>query len=1229
MFPKSSRGRYERLSSEEDGLAMRDGTTAAQPASPRPPYPRISKPLSHLKPSYDCVVIGSGYGGSVAAARMARAGQSVCVLERGNEKWPGEYPTGLRQVAGQVHLSAGRAGACGKATGMFHIVAGKGQSAVVANGLGGGSLINANVFLEADKSTLSSELWPSEIRQDPACLHKCIEVLEPEPYPQNWPVLEKTVRLQKQAQAFGVGDRFYRVPQTTRFRHGISSAGLPMAPSTLTGQDATGVNDGSKTTTLVTYLADAWHWGADIFCACEVRYVEKASAELGGYLVYFAAHDSARAAFARDRYAELSWVHAKKAVFLGAGSLGTTEILLRSKAMGLAMSDLVGQGMSGNGDMLAFGCVCPDGKNLHLTDKNFRYNTSRGVHEYRDRKQTFTDRQGPTITSIIDMRDKTGNPLDGYVIQDGGVPTVLSAFVNTVVGSQATVRLEDDKPVFEFLGAGHNEERVQRIMTPLKKVIEKDGGTLIYNPLLRLWGNHQITVKSGFVSCNDNKYSLTLRCSGASMSRDNSGKNGVTNHVGQVFAGQQSETHAGLIVVDGAAIPGALGVNPIATIAALAERSVAAFVERQSLDISTKSNGIINLDTPAFALQPDREPTQPLALNMKRLVNPISFTELLQGYLYSGTAINLCNTAAYERACRMANGRGQVARLLASIQLDKTTARCNKSCYKGTISGTLVCPAIPGSPFMLHGGTVDLFQPDPDRCGTKKLVYDCLITGTNGRPLHLHGFKLLDASVSLSPRQLWRAMTKLHVTVVDDKSGGETVAAGILKVTPGSFLKQLRTLTAAGQGRAERCRRIMDLSSHLVHEMAPHLFLPLGPLQYVATKPLGGFANPTEPTATYRIVARDGVETKLLMWEPDPAQVAQDDVSGAPVPTENLFMIPGAGVDHQIFALPTIATNAVNYFTRAGYRVFVLVHRIGRLDSASQSSSPSSSPWTTYDARLDIRAGLEKVRQLQQGGGKLYTIAHCMGSVALACGLLDGAVPADWIRGITCSQVFMNPIWARSNMRKAAFPAPLDKLHAAAVGPWFRCAASPDAGARQALIDQLLRFVAAEEERCASASCHRATILFGRCWNHANLNEETHRHVDEFFSGANMALMHLLMRMGRRGRVSTNGPAFAPLDTDANVQRLRGIPIFFFSGADSQVLSPEATERTYERLCTTFGLAAGGGSSGLQYRRRVIEGYGHLDCWMGRDAYRDVYPMVLDEVDRVVRGGEWSSLVRE
>jgi len=55
--------------------------------NPSQQFPRISKPLELLRPSYDVVVIGSGYGGGVAASRMARGDMSVCVLERGKERW--------------------------------------------------------------------------------------------------------------------------------------------------------------------------------------------------------------------------------------------------------------------------------------------------------------------------------------------------------------------------------------------------------------------------------------------------------------------------------------------------------------------------------------------------------------------------------------------------------------------------------------------------------------------------------------------------------------------------------------------------------------------------------------------------------------------------------------------------------------------------------------------------------------------------------------------------------------------------------------------------------------------------------------------------------------------------------------------------------------------------------------------------------------------------------------
>ena len=128
-----------------------------------------------------------------------------------------------------------------------------------------------------------------------------------------------------------------------------------MQASTLTGMDSTGVNDGSKSSTLVTYLSDAWNWGAEIFCECEVRHVKKhPDSRIGGYLVCFAWHGSKRACFQDNIYQDLMWVHAK-VVFFGAGALGTTEILLRSKSLGLKMSGRVGKNMSGNGDILAFG----------------------------------------------------------------------------------------------------------------------------------------------------------------------------------------------------------------------------------------------------------------------------------------------------------------------------------------------------------------------------------------------------------------------------------------------------------------------------------------------------------------------------------------------------------------------------------------------------------------------------------------------------------------------------------------------------------------------------------------------------------------------------------------------------------------------------------------------------------------------------------------------------------
>ncbi len=66
---------------------------------------RLSKPGSELKAHYDVVVVGSGYGGGVAASRLARCGRRVAVLERGREFLPGDFPDRATAAGKEVQVT--------------------------------------------------------------------------------------------------------------------------------------------------------------------------------------------------------------------------------------------------------------------------------------------------------------------------------------------------------------------------------------------------------------------------------------------------------------------------------------------------------------------------------------------------------------------------------------------------------------------------------------------------------------------------------------------------------------------------------------------------------------------------------------------------------------------------------------------------------------------------------------------------------------------------------------------------------------------------------------------------------------------------------------------------------------------------------------------------------------------------------------------------------------------
>ncbi|KAK5676539.1 hypothetical protein LTS10_010840 [Elasticomyces elasticus] len=1195
-------------------------------------YPRISRPVELLRDTYDVVVIGSGYGGSVAASRMARAGQSVCVLERGRERWPGEYPDRLSDAAREISISGlfapkdrpGRQISFGDPTKLYQLVLGAGQNAFVASGLGGTSLLNANVFLRADKGTMSLPEWAEDLREDDALeeyYSLAEQMLQPKPYPEDFPPLPKLELLERQGvlvtQEFANETRagsefnpktakFYRVPQTTRFEEGPNYAGVQMQASTLTGMDSTGVNDGSKSSTLVTYLSDAWNWGAEIFCECEARYVKKHPTQ-EGYLVYFAWHGSKRAKFEDNIYNDPMWVHAKKFVFFGAGALGTTEILLRSKSLGLKMNDRIGKDMSGNGDILAFG-----------------YNTNYDVNGMGMPFPPSEKPIGPTITGVIDCRHVNSNPLDGFVIEEGAITAVLVPVLQTILealpgkiypadfgvvswlrglaarlmsrvsnywpsgslertqtylimshdSNQARMTLEDGKVALRFLGVGRSEHTAY-LNGILGKITGAVGGIYINNPFYASLGKQEITVHA---------------IGGASMAAHATGASGATDSVGRVLRGQGGEVFDGLVVVDGAAVPTALGVNPLATITALAERSVRFAAERAGITIDYDSrNGTLDL----FG-QPRHFPQ--MAGNLKTAYDTIKaaaasdaqgiqFTEVMSGFITIEDEIE-----DFDIAYNAAASAGSSARFFLSVHAWDIDDLVGLENHPAMLTGTFTCAGLPGSPFMVLRGSFNLFTTDSRTPDTTNLNYDFDMISTRGETVHFNGYKVVDSSITLQPGQTWRAASTLYATL---SRNATVIGRGRLNIQPPDFVSELKTFSPVGSNLLSRISSTSKFLTFFTKQIASKFFGSLGQEQWPTASTKGYKTSQQLPSNPIKITSSDGLVSTLQHWLPS---------SGAP-PRVNLkvLFIPGAAVDHQIFALPTIDVNAVEYFQTRGFEVFCITLRVGKTPNAMRE-------YTTFDARLDIRNAFEEIHKLQGSPAPIYVVAHCAGSVALSAGLLDGTIPAQWIQGLTASQVFFNPLFGAVNKLKACSPISMAWIYGTIVGQWFSCISTKHDTLVQRLLNQAAKLypVGSAKEICNSVVCHWSELVFGRLWSHKRLNAATHSNLSKFLGGTSMKSLEHLMFMGTHGYVANNDRV--SLVTNRNLDRLKGIPILFISGSDNVVFTPEATEQSFAILTHRFQQAG--------YEREVFEGYGHLDCWMSPDAAKDIYPTVYAHAAR-------------
>lgn len=537
-----------------------------------------NRTVGEAAPTYDAVVIGSGYGGGVAASRLARMGFSVAVLEQGRSLRPGDFPTTAKARRRETRL-AGIAPKVGDQAGLYYLSVGKGITVFGASGVGGGSLINAGVVLRPDFDRLRNCGWPEPVVGD-GLLREGLDRAElmlgvaPVPQPERF---AKYHGMRKLATAAG---RPLQTPSMTiAHRPGENAAGIMQYACRYCGDCWSGCNLGAKITTGNTYLTDAADHGADIFSQSPARSIAKTAS---GWEVI--AEDLSRPKTTRRIVANI--------VVLAAGTMGTNELLLRARDKGLALSARLGEKFSANGDDLVIASDLPEPVRAVAT--GFPTQAPRDAAPI-----------GPHSMALIDLADETG-PL---WVHDGTMLTVMAGLAPLknllqlklgaalqivrqgiygtklsrtqllyVVGHDdagGRLKLKDGHVMVDWPEYGTAPERL-RAESRIKAIVERAGGEFQTNPFtMRAFGGNRI---------------IAHPLGGCGMGE--SAATGVIAHDGRVFdpSAGDAAVHDGLYVCDGAALPSALGVSPLLTITALAERAMilAAHSLGRDLDVAAR-----------------------------------------------------------------------------------------------------------------------------------------------------------------------------------------------------------------------------------------------------------------------------------------------------------------------------------------------------------------------------------------------------------------------------------------------------------------------------------------------------------------------------------------------------------------------------------------------------------------------------------------------------------------
>lgn len=1183
---------------------------------PRPAYDvaQLSSRFDYMESYYDTVVVGSGYGGAIAAARLAEQGQRVCLLERGRELHPGEYPSRLWEALTKFQIRI-RGFRIGSRSALFDFRFGSGVSALVGAGLGGTSLINANVCVEPDEHVWDSS-WPAELLADRAAVAAGMSaarvVLGAKPLPKGLHSrLPKVEALRVEAEALG---RKLEYPDlAVNFTAAQNYAGLWQGECRLCGDCCSGCNFGAKNTTLMNYLPMARRDGATIFTEIEVDSVERVENAQGNveWLVHFDRVRWGQSVFCAPK----RFVRAKRVV-LAAGALGSTAILMRSeRRRGLRLSPRLGERFSGNGDVLSFaynGTYAVNGVGLgerHPDDQPPVGPTIAGMirHQVEVRE---TDGTTATRSMLIEEGSgpgAIGRPLAALLLVRSWLSLITAprpqrmdrarwrrllnlpfdAYRGAVHHTQTHLVMTEDAAAGKLSLNRRGHLRIDYAAAPdeavfdavdgaLHRASESIGATHIASPLTdfrpwlllrRAW--HWLR-ETAIAHRRPRSDLVTVHpLGGCAMAADAS--KGVVDHRHRVFDGvDEKSTYESLFVMDGAVVPRSLGANPLLTISGLAERACGFLVASLEKEAA-----------PARAAK--RAPAQRVD------TLGLGFTESLEGHV---------EFFADADGAPLPESKTSWMNIVLDMEIDDIEQFVNDPNHKIGSSGIVECPFLFGSEPAMVGARghapeersfAKILIDDSDRVNRRNMVYEMHVIDRKGRRFRIAGLKIVRDHY-FAFLQVWKETTIMRTTVYHVEGNDERrIGEGDTKVTVRGFFKQVIT---------QRALHVRTWSEDLIARsiflrwfvptVAAHATLLLAPSRHPEKGSRGAARALDVPhSEPHEVVTADGLTLRLTRYN-----------DGAPKDRPPVLLAHGLGVSSGIFTTNSIAENLVQHLVKHGFDVWTLDNRVS-IDLPKLANLPHSGDDV---ARFDYAAALDVV--LEKSNAKAaHVFAHCFGAATFLMAVLGGHVSPTKVRSLVTSQVGTHLLTTWPTRLKAGLHAEY-WLHGAGID---NLSAYTDAYAPRLskLFNFAIKFFPLDgDERCRNSVCHRITALYSLLYRHENLAPETHDRLHEMFGTVNLHAIRHLAEISRQGKLVDFEGTDCYLPNLSNLQ----FPFRMLHGADNFCFTPEGTRVTEDLLRREQ--ARHPETMRGPYDRQVIPGYGHIDCIFGRNAASDVYPLV-------------------